>query len=166
MTRIDAIKEIMSCVTNEVVIASNGMISREVYQVKDRPLNFYMLGSMGAGLAIGIGIAYTRPDIKVIVISGDGAVLMSLGTLALQKKLAMRNLRHFILDNHCHATTGKQPTISDCVNFELIGGDGVTVCEVSNETGDAPRVPLNPREITARFKDAISNLQQKEQEIS
>ena len=48
--RIDAIKKIMDSVTDEVVISSTGMISREVYKVKDRSRNFYVLGSMGSAL--------------------------------------------------------------------------------------------------------------------
>ncbi len=157
MTRLEAISEIMSKITDEVVITSTGMISREVFSVKDRDRNFYMMGSMSMALGIGIGIAYTRPDLKVIVISGDGAVLMSLGTLALQKKLALLNLTHFILDNNCHATIGAEyKTISDSVNFEAIGGEKTIVYKVSNEKGDAPRIPLRPQAITNRFKEAIN----------
>jgi len=154
MTRIEAIQEIMSNITNEIIIVSNGMISREVYVIKDRPRNFYMLGSMGAALGIGIGIAYARPDLKVIVISGDGAALMSLGTLILHRKLGLSNLRHFILDNNCYATTGGQPTCSDCVDFESLAPNTYAI-KVSGEIGDAPRVPLTPEEITVRFKNAL-----------
>ena len=102
---------------NEVLITSTGMISREVYQIKDRPLNFYMQGSMGMALAIGLGIGYIRKDLFVTVISGDGACLMSLGTLALHKKLKLKNVYHIILDNNCHASTGGQPTCSDSIDF-------------------------------------------------
>lgn len=164
MTRKEAIQIIMEHVINEVIIASNGMISREVYQIKDRPLNFYMLGSMGAALGIGLGIAYSRPDLKIVVISGDGSALMSLGTIILHKKLGLQNLYHFILDNNCHASTGGQLTCSDCVDFERLAPNTYSV-KVSNEIGDAPRVPLTPKEITERFKNAVI-LQQKQQEKS
>src|SRR3990167_6269922 len=103
MRRIDAIRHIMERVTDEVVVSSTGMISRELYAVKDRPRNFYMEGSMGCALAIGLGIAVNSRH-KVIVISGDAAALMSLGTMVLHKKLNPRNLMHYILDNNCHAS--------------------------------------------------------------
>jgi phosphonopyruvate decarboxylase len=155
MDRAESILKIMQKIDDEVVITSTGMISREVYRAKDRTRNFYMMGSMGYALAIGIGIAYTRPDLKVVVISGDGAVLMSLGTLALQKKLNLPNLKHYILDNNCHDTTGGQKTISDIVDFSAIGGEGVEVVKVERGQNDAPRIPLRPMEIRRRFMDAI-----------
>ena len=80
-----AIEEIMSKVTDECVITSVGFISREVYGYKDRPRNFYVQSAMGSNLGIGLGLAYQRPDLKVIVISGDGAVLMSMGTTILNE---------------------------------------------------------------------------------
>lgn len=145
-----------------VLITSTGMISREAYQIKDRPRTFYMMGSMGMALAIGIGVAYARPELRVTVISGDGATLMSLGTLALHKKLGLTNLAHFILDNNCHATTGGQPTCSDVVDFTAIGPKEHTlVVKVSGEKGDAPRVPLTCEQIKTRFKNAIIRKQEK-----
>lgn len=156
MKRIDAIKKIMEKVTDELVITSTGMISREVCQVKDRDRNFYMMGSLGCALAIGIGIAINS-DHKVIVISGDCAALMSLGTLVLHKKLNPKNLTHHILDNNCNASTGGQPTCSDAVDFEKLAPN-TKVIKVSPEKGDAPRIPLSPVKIKERFQNAIRRL--------
>ena len=153
MKRIEAIKKIMENVTDELVISSTGMISRELYEIKDRPRNFYMEGSMGAALGIGLGIAINSKH-KVIVISGDGAALMSLGTLALHKKLNPKNIVHYILDNNSHATTGGQPTCSDAVNFARLAPNTI-VYKVSGEKGDAPRIPLPPKYIMKRFRSAI-----------
>ena len=153
MRRIDAIKKIVESVTDEIIISSTGMISRELYAVKDRPRNFYMQGSMGAALAIGLGIAINSKH-EVIVISGDGAVLMSMGTLALHKKLNPKNLKHYILDNNCHSSTGGQPTCSDVMDFTSF--PATEVIEVTKEKGDVPRIPLSPKEIMERFKNAIS----------
>lgn len=158
-TKKDALHLILDGVTDEVVITSTGMISREVYEMKDRDRNFYMQGSMGMALAIGLGIAYARKDLNVIVISGDGAALMSLGTLVLHKQLVaqgMTNLKHFILDNNCHASTGGQPTCSDFTSFKWIGPQKYTmVIEITKEKGDAPRIPMKCKAITERFKHAI-----------
>lgn len=153
MRRIDAIKKIMEGVTDEAVISSTGMISRELYAVKDRPRNFYMEGSMGCALAIGLGIAVNSRH-KVIVISGDASALMSLGTMALHRKLNPENVKHYILDNNCHASTGGQKTCSDAVDFENLAPN-TTVIKVSPEKGDAPRIPVSPRKIKERFMRSL-----------
>ena len=155
MKRIDAIKKIMKNVKDEIVISSTGMISRELYAVKDRLRNFYMMGSMGSTLGIGLGIAINSKH-KVIVISGDASALMSLGTLILHKKLNPKNLKHYILDNRCHGSTGGQPTCSDVVNFSKIAPN-TEVIKVSKEKGNVPRIPLSPKQIKRRFKNAISS---------
>lgn len=152
-TREKAIKEIMKDITTEIVIATTGMISREVYKIKDRAKNFYSLGSFGMSLGIALGIALNVKE-KVIVIDGDGSVLSSLGTLALHNKLRPKNLWHYILDNNCHSSTGGQPTCSDAVDFSMIAPNTETI-KVSKEKGDAPRIPLSPKQITIRFRNAI-----------
>jgi thiamine pyrophosphate-dependent acetolactate synthase large subunit-like protein len=153
MRRIEAIRRIVKNVKNEVIVSSTGMISRELYAVYDRPRNFYMQGSMGCALAIGLGIALNSKH-KVIVISGDGAALMSLGTMALHKKLHPNNLKHYILDNNAHSSTGGQPTCSDAVAFSRLAPQ-TAVIKVSPEHGDAPRIPLSPKKIMSRFRKAI-----------
>lgn len=155
MKCIDAIKKIMKNAKDEIIISSTGMISREVYAVKDRPRNFYMQGSMGCALAIGLGIAINSKH-KVIVISGDASALMSLGTLALHKKLNPRNLKHYILDNRCHSSTGGQSTCSDVIDFSKIAPN-TEVITLNKEKGDASRISLSPKQIKRRFKDAISS---------
>lgn len=153
MRRIDAIREIMKDVTDEAIVSSTGMISRELYAVKDRPRNFYMEGSMGCALAIGLGIAVNSKH-RVIVISGDGAALMSLGTMVLHKRLNPKNLKHYILDNNCHASTGGQKTCSDAIDFEKLAPN-TRVIKVSPGKGDAARIPLLPKAITKRFMSSL-----------
>lgn len=155
MKRIDAIRQIMENVTNELVIATTGMISRELYVVKDRPENFYMCGSMGCALSIGIGVAMNHPR-DVIVIDGDGAALMSLGSLAVAKYLQLPNLKHYVIDNGTYASTGDQPTCSHSVNFEEIGYNVEVIrVEPGNEKG-TPRIPYEPEEMTRRFSTAAA----------
>jgi len=155
MKRIEAIRKIVKNIKDEIIVSSTGMISRELYAVKDRPRNFYMQGSMGCTLGVGLGIAINSKH-KVIVISGDASALMSLGTLALHKKLNPKNLKHYILDNACHSSTGGQSTCSDVVNFSKIAPNTIVI-KVSKEKGDAPRIPLSPKQIKRRFKNAISS---------
>jgi len=153
MKRIDAIREIMDEVTDEFVITSTGMISREVFMVKDRERNFYVTGSMGASLGIGIGIAANVKK-DVLVIAGDGDILMSLGTVVLMQKLKLPNLKLVILDNNSYASTGGQQTCSDGIDLDSLYN--CVVYRLSNEKGTAPRITLTHNEIMRRFKNAIT----------
>ncbi|MDQ3666291.1 MAG: thiamine pyrophosphate-dependent enzyme [Acidobacteriota bacterium] len=129
------------------------MISRELYVVRDRAENFYMCGSMGCALPIGIGVAMNT-DRKVIVLDGDGAALMSLGSLAVAKFLKLPNLAHYILDNATYASTGSQSTCSHAVDFPSLGHNlRVIHVEPGNEK-NTPRIAYEPREILIRFMTA------------
>ena len=153
MKRLEAIRQIMEGVTDELVIATTGMIAREVFVAKDRPENFYMCGSMGCALAIGIGLAMNT-DKNVIVLDGDGAALMSLGSLTVAKFLKLPNLKHYVIDNGTYASTGDQPTCSGAADFESIGHNvQVVQVEPGNEKG-TPRIPYEPEEMYRRFVEA------------
>ncbi|MBK9216866.1 MAG: sulfopyruvate decarboxylase subunit beta [Chloracidobacterium sp.] len=155
MKRIDAIRQIMETVTDELVVATTGMIAREVFVAKDRAANFYMCGSMGCALSIGIGLAMNT-DRQVIVIDGDGAALMSLGSLPVSKYLKLDNLKHYIIDNGTYASTGDQPTCSHAVDFAAIGHNVEVIhVEPGNEKG-TPRIPYEPEEMTRRFLSAVA----------
>jgi len=108
---------------------------------------------MGASLGIGIGLALKRPEMDVVVIVGDGEILMSLSTLVLMNKLKLKNLKLFILDNNCYSSTGGQKTCSDAVDFTKIAD--CQVIKVESEKGDAPRIGLTHEEIKRRFMNAI-----------
>lgn len=153
MRRIEAIRRIMAGVTDELIIATTGLISRELYVVRDRPENFYMCGSMGCALPIGIGVAMNA-DRRVIVLDGDGAALMSLGSLAVAKFLALPNLTHYILDNAAYASTGGQPTCSRAVDFEALGHQTHVIRVEPGNEKDTPRIPYEPQETLRRFMEA------------
>ena len=110
MKRIEAIKAVAESARGALIICNIGYPSRELYAVNDRVENFYMLGSMGLASSIGLGLALARPKRRVIVLDGDGAVLMNLGTLATIANFAPENYLLVILDNCCYGSTGSQPT--------------------------------------------------------
>src|SRR3989338_9850814 len=82
MTSKKALEIIFSFIKKEAVIHATGYICRASQAVKDRPENFYMIGSMGIASSITLGVAIAKPKQKVIVLDGDGAVLMNMGSLA------------------------------------------------------------------------------------
>src|SRR5207249_12152551 len=94
--------------------------SRACRPSPDRQACFYRSGSMGLAASIGLGLALARPDRRVLVLDGDGNVLMNAGALASIGAAAPPNLHHVCFDNGAHASTGGQRTISDRVRLEEV----------------------------------------------
>ena len=105
---------------NTLIVASPGYTSRELYALKDRPNHLYMVGSMGCASSFGLGLALRYPDKKVIVIEGDGALLMRMGSLATLGFYNPKNLLHILLDNQAHESTGGQETVSSQTRFAAV----------------------------------------------
>jgi sulfopyruvate decarboxylase len=120
LTRYDIIKLLAPYLEGKVVVSNLGWPSKELYAVKHQPSNFYMLGSMGMATPIGLGIALTSSR-EVVVIDGDGSLLMNPGTLATAADLAPRNLTIVAIDNNAYGSTGNQPTLTGtCVDLEAV----------------------------------------------
>lgn len=103
-----------------VLLASTGFAGRELYAIADRPNHLYMVGSMGCISSLGLGLAMHRPDLRVVVIDGDGAALMRMGNLATVGTYGGDNLLHLLLDNGAHDSTGAQSTVAGNVDFASI----------------------------------------------
>jgi len=101
------------------VIATTGKCGRELFTLDDREQHLYQVGSMGgaSGMALGLALNTPRP---VVVLDGDGAALMKLGTLATIGAYRPANLTHILLDNCVHDSTGGQATVSPSVDFAAI----------------------------------------------
>ncbi len=120
LTRFDIIKIIAPYLDKKVVVSNLGWPSKELYAVKHQPSNFYMLGSMGMATPIGLGIALTSSK-EVVVIDGDGSLLMNPGTLATAAALEPKNLLIIAIDNGAYGSTGNQPTLTGtCVDLERV----------------------------------------------
>lgn len=119
-TRGRAIATIAAWLTDQHVVSTTGYISRDLCGQHDQPSNFYMQGSMGHALAIGLGVAIARPRAEVVVLDGDGALLMHLGTLSTVGAVAPANLTHIVLDNGVYESTGHQPTTSPSTRLEQV----------------------------------------------
>lgn len=104
----------------DVVIATTGYTGRALHATGDRVNHFYMVGSMGCAVSLGLGIALVRPSRRVIVLDGDGAALMRLGALATVGYERPPNLIHVLLDNGVHESTGGQATVSRSIDFRAI----------------------------------------------
>ena len=182
-SRARAIGAVLELLTDQPVIICIGFPSREACKQADRPTHFYMIGSMGVAPAIGLGVALSKPAKKVVVLDGDGNVLMGMGTLATVGALKPKNFLHVVLDNEVYGSTGNQPTFSRVVRLEQVAkaagyvhvervreredlvyelkqmlakdGPSMLLVKVTEQAEDVDRVPLDPREITRRFMKAI-----------
>jgi thiamine pyrophosphate-dependent acetolactate synthase large subunit-like protein len=188
MMRYEALEQVLALlVDRDLALFTTGMISREAFNIRDRPGNFYMLGSMGLLNALGLGLALQSPARRIWVIEGDGSALMSLGTLPLIATLRTPNLTHIVLDNEVYESTGGQPTISAGVNLATVAeaagyarvwqvSDPISLRKVLREAQDANalgfilvkvsgrapeglgRVSLTPEEIKHRFLQVLTGV--------
>jgi len=146
-SRQEALRQLVadSDVSSTILIASTGFNGRELYAIEDRPNQLYMVGSMGCAASLGLGLSLARPDRKVVVIDGDGAVLMRMGNMATVGLYGGDNFFHLLLDNQVHESTGGQATVASAVDFQA----------VANACGyrSISAVPASPRGLTD-FLDA------------
>jgi phosphonopyruvate decarboxylase len=109
---INAVKD---CKT--VQLATTGKTGRELYEIEDAGNNLYMVGSMGCISSFGLGLALTQTNKDIVVIDGDGSLLMRMGSLATNAYYNPPNMIHILLDNNAHESTGGQSTVSHNIDF-------------------------------------------------
>ena len=109
LDRRDVIKTILDRRGDTLVVTGLGSSSYDA-GVYDHPNTFYLWGAMGAAAMIGLGLALAQPERRVLVITGDGEMLMGLGSLATIGAQAPKNLAILVMDNGLYAETGMQPT--------------------------------------------------------
>ncbi|WP_149094363.1 phosphonopyruvate decarboxylase [Paenibacillus terrae] len=117
-TRYDALSAINSMKDGDTVqLATTGKTGRELYEIEDASNNLYMVGSMGCIGSFGLGLALSQPGKNIVVIDGDGSLLMRMGSLATNGYYHPPNMVHILLDNNAHESTGGQSTVSHNVDF-------------------------------------------------
>lgn len=110
---------------DEIFVSTTGKTSRELYEHRENlkeisQKDFLMVGSMGCAASIGLSIALQKKDRKVIILDGDGALIMQMGALATIGYESPPNLIHIVIDNESHESTGGQPTVSKSINIKEI----------------------------------------------
>ncbi len=110
LTRAQASKLLLDRITDQPILGGIGGPTYDLYGTQDRDRNLYTWGSMGMISSMGLGLAVARPDLRVIVLDGDGALLMNLASLATIARKAPPNLVHIVWDDEAYETTGRQPT--------------------------------------------------------
>lgn len=176
--RYEAIEDIMKSIDEELVICNIGFPSRELYEINDRSKNFYMIGSMGLASSIGLGLALAKPYENIVVIDGDGSLLMNMGSLVTVFANNPSNLTWIVIDNGAYGSTGNQDTyaqlldlvdIAKSVGFknsynfedidlkEIMNSDDASFIVYKTEAGNssAPIIDLDPITIKERFMKSI-----------
>jgi phosphonopyruvate decarboxylase len=184
-SREEALRAVQSAVEpRDIVIATTGFTGRELYACEDRHNQLYVVGSMGCASSIGLGLAWARPDRRVVVLDGDGAMLMRLGALATLAYEQPKNLLHVLLDNEAHESTGGQSTVShsmdlpgvaracgytsvttaaNAADLEALVRDrrpGLRFVALKTRHGvpdDLPRPKVTPREVAGRIRNVLSD---------
>jgi len=183
MKRFDAIRKIVDSLRDEIIVCNIGAPSRELFNIKDREENFYMLGSMGLASSIAFGIAISKPSRKIWCIDGDGSLLMNLGSLSTIANNSPSNLALIVIDNGSYGSTGNQKTYtSKKTKLEVVakgaGFDSIIVIkneddivsaledlgkgchfvkiEVLPGNAQVENIPLNPEDLKHRFMKSIS----------
>ncbi|HEU4927146.1 MAG TPA: thiamine pyrophosphate-dependent enzyme [Vicinamibacterales bacterium] len=106
MKRAECIAMLYPELTDRVVVTIMGACAQELYDLGHRDNFFYLQHAMGLASSIGLGLALHLPHEKIVVLDGDGSVLMNLGTLATLARYRPRNLVHVIFDNGSLLSTG------------------------------------------------------------
>jgi thiamine pyrophosphate-dependent acetolactate synthase large subunit-like protein len=93
-----------------LVVTGLGSTTYDVFAAGDSPLTFYLWGAMGGAAMVGLGLALAQPKRRVVVLTGDGEMLMGLGSLATIGVQRPANLAVVVIDNGLYAVTGMQRT--------------------------------------------------------
>ena len=110
MKRLDALAAIYPQLADRVVVTIMGAVAAELQSLGHRPNFFYLQHAMGLASSLGLGIALSRPELQVVVLDGDGSLLMNLGSLTTLARYRPRNLVHVVFDNESLLSVGGFPT--------------------------------------------------------
>jgi sulfopyruvate decarboxylase subunit beta len=153
MLRSDALRAIYPQLERSIVVTIMGAVAAELQAIGHRPNFFYLQHAMGLASSLGLGIALTRPEHQVIVLDGDGSVLMNLGGLTTLARYRPGNLLHVVFDNESLLSVGGFPTAtatgSDLAKIAAAAGVPRTATvRAIDELGRAVDAALGARELT------------------
>jgi sulfopyruvate decarboxylase subunit beta len=110
MRRLDAMQAIYPELERSIVVTIMGAVAAELQSIGHRPNFFYLQHAMGLASSVGLGIALARPELPVVVLDGDGSLLMNLGGLTTLARYRPKNLVHVVFDNESLLSVGGFPT--------------------------------------------------------
>ena len=120
-------------VKEEIVVATYSS-AHDWHAINDRPLNHFSFGAMGLASSHGLGLALGLPRRRIIVLDGDGSLLMNLGSLVTIAAAAPKNLIHFVCQNGSYEANGGHPLPNPEVDFAAIASSaGIRACHTYSD---------------------------------
>jgi len=110
MFRLDCLRSVYSELEDYLVVTIMGAVAAELQSLGHRPNFFYLQHAMGLASSTGLGLALCLPNRRVIVVDGDGSLLMNLGSRSTMARYRPRNLTHVVFDNESLLSVGGFPT--------------------------------------------------------
>ena len=110
MLRAEALEALYPDLERHIVVTIMGAVAAELFTLGHRHNFFYLEHAMGLASSMGLGVAMVMPQHKVIVVDGDGSLLMNLGTLSTMARYRPGNLLHIVFDNESLLSVGGFPT--------------------------------------------------------
>src|SRR2546421_2767243 len=148
MLRVDALEAIYADLERHIVVTIMGAVAAELYTIGHRHNFFYLEHAMGLASSMGLGIAMVMPEHKVIVLDGDGSLLMNLGTLSTMARYKPGNLLHIVFDNESLLSVGGFPTATST---------GTDLAGIARAAGVPCVMEANsPESLKAAVTDALS----------
>src|ERR687886_1543528 len=148
MLRVDAMRAVYAQLERCVVVTIMGAVAAELQSLGHRPNFFYLQHAMGLASSLGLGIALSRPELRVVVFDGDGSVLMNLGGLTTLARYRPRNLVHVVFDNESLLSVGGFPTAT------ATGSDIATIAAAAGVPNTSAVRTLD--EFVAAFDEALA----------
>jgi sulfopyruvate decarboxylase subunit beta len=145
MLRIDCLRSVYPELESSLVVTIMGAVAAELQSLGHRPNFFYLQHAMGLASSTGLGLALCLPGQRVIVIDGDGSLLMNLGTLSTMARYRPKKLVHVVFDNESLLSVGGFPTAT---------GTGTDLEGIARASG-IPRV--STVHSVERFKEAVTD---------
>jgi thiamine pyrophosphate-dependent acetolactate synthase large subunit-like protein len=154
-----------------LVVAGLGASTYDLAAAGDNPRNLYLWGAMGGAVMMGLGLALSQPDLPVVVVTGDGEMLMGMGSLATVGVQKPKNLSILVLDNEAYGETGGQMSHT-AATADLVGvaracgipdskaistlGEIESFAEAMQDTSSGPRF-ANVKIDAANLERVLSN---------
>ena len=126
LNRRSLIAELLKSRGDALVVTGLGSPTYDVAAAGDDARNFYLWGAMGSAAMVGLGLALAQPNRRIVVITGDGELLMGIGSLATIAVQKPGNLSILVLDNEAFGETGRQAGLT---------GQGVDLCALARAAG-------------------------------
>jgi len=145
--------------SDSIVLATTGYTGRELCAIADRPNQLYMVGSMGCASSLGLGLSLALPDKRVLVVDGDGSVLMRMGNLATGGQFTVSKAISLAgIASACGYRQATEATTKDALIQFLQGSDGPTLQQFKIKPGvpkNLPRPVLSPTEVKQRLMNHL-----------